>query len=834
MNINIISRFRSIRSYGAEFEQAIIRLVACVILSFYAFVCYMFDSIDVAILNLFLATIPCCFLFMLWSYKDTNINPLRMNMAIFTGVGATTYALALSDEVAAPIIVIYFWIILGNGLRFGSNYLLINTILTLIGFSVVMEISPYWSNHLFVSFGVLFAIIILPMYINVLLRRLQSAVDDAKAANLAKSQFLANMSHEIRTPLNGVIGMSDILATTSLSHEQKDFLTTIQTSAKTLLSLIEDILDISKIEAGKIEISSQSFDLYKLLKSIVRILSPDAESKGLNYRIHIDSNVPINLMGDSQLLKQVLINLIGNALKFTESGSIELNIKAITKSTSKVHLLFEIIDTGIGITKESQACIFEKFTQADSTISKRFGGTGLGTSIASNLVQLMGGTIGLNSEINKGSTFWFELTMHYPDEKIAFDSADLSGIRKVLLIATHGTKHTSLINHLSSWSIVYEHAITGPDATKILFDDSSNKISRYDLVFVDSSGLGMDPDEFASYIKTNPQLKQTKLVLITEKNKFITDKTWYLTTLDPSIVKLNLFNTLYAGLPDNHEFYEDKQSKTNSNLIKLKIIVGEDNKTNQIVIKKTLELAGHEVDVVENGELVLDYLNDKQYDLIILDMHMPILDGIDTIKTYRFTTSSKQQVPIIMLTANATKEAANKCKELGIDTYLTKPIKKDKLLNSINSLANKKTPLINTETNIKPKLKLVNNKKSIHEVIVDIEVLDNLALLDKNTDFMSDLIHGFLKDTKNLINLILQSQKYSKYEEISDYAHAMKGSALSIGAISLANCASTIYKYSINLELADIPSQCNQLTLEYEITESALLAYLQKLELAAL
>lgn len=829
----ISKKVKKLRDLGVEFEQSVIRLIACIILTIYTAICYYFETIDIGIVYLFLATIPCCLLFMIWSYGDQNINPIRLNLAILTGVGATTFALAFSDEVAAPIIVIYFWIILGNGLRFNSEYLFINTILTVLGFGFVMEVSPFWSNHLFVSFGVLFAMIILPIYIHVLLKRLQTAVDDAKAANKAKSQFLANMSHEIRTPLNGVIGMSDMLATTNLNSDQKDFLTTIQASAKTLLSLIEDVLDISKIEAGKIEVVKGDFDLYKTVKSIIRMLSPQAENKDLSCRLHIGSDVPFHLIGDEQLLRQVLINLIGNSIKFTETGTIDICISKLNSDSNSVRIKFEVVDTGIGIADEAQLRIFDKFTQADHSISSRYGGTGLGTSIARNLVELMGGTIGLFSKINVGSNFWFELTFNVPGSTNSSDNnINLISLDRICLIGTHGIEHTFLVKYLAELKINWDHAITGLDSINLLIPRELKK-SPYDLAIIDTNGLGMNPENFAQDIKANPLAKNVKLVLLNvQQESFDINNSWYLSCLSPPIDKDSLFKVLYSASPDTID--HSMITNDNSNDLKLRIIIGEDNKTNQKVIKQNLEVSGHEVDIFENGEMVLDALEEKDYDLIILDMHMPVLDGIETVKIYRFMRPQKKQIPIIILTANATLEAANKCKEVGVDAYLTKPIQREKLLNAINSLMLNHELKGNSLKETKPKLKLVHTKKQEQEAILDLEVLDNLALLGQNYEFMNDLIHGFLKDSKILINSISQSLKNNKFHEMSDYAHAMKGSAQSIGATSLAKYASMIYKLSSNGEHNSVYSYSNDLINEYEKTESALLAYLKKLDSAVL
>ena len=834
--INILrTKFSYLRNFGDEFEQAIIRLIACLLLSIYTYFCYAYQSMDVAVVKLFIATIPCCLLFAYWAFNDKKINPTRLNLAILTGVGAATYALALSDEIGAPIIVIYFWIILGNGLRFGSKYLLINTIITLVGFTIVMQVSPFWSNHLYVSFGILFAMIILPIYINVLLKRLQIAVDDAKAANIAKSQFLANMSHEIRTPLNGVIGMSDMLSTTELNHEQKDYLETIQSSAKSLFSLIEDILDISKIEAGRTDISFTKFNLFEFLDSIDKMMRPLAENKGLTCRFHITPDVPNSLMGDEKHLSQILINLISNSIKFTKNGSIDIGVSTITSTSDHIRLRFEIIDTGIGIADDIQSKIFDKFTQADETITSTYGGTGLGTSIAKNLVELMGGDIGLNSKLEVGTTFWFELVFN----KTLQSESDLLNLikdKKLLLVSTYGNKHSSLVNIIENMSIQWDHAITGPYAKKLI-RTQDNYNTSYDLVIIDQSGIGMDPDSFANEIKADPNTSNLKFVMLLDENSDYSNlnRSWYYSSLSSPIKREELINILLAANPDKLETITSTAEQAQID-IQLNIVVGEDNTTNQKVIRRYLESSGHNVDIFENGELVLDAIENRKYDLIILDMHMPKLDGIDTAKLYKFLYTSENQVPIIILTANATLDAENLCKEVGVNAYLTKPIKREKLLEIIYSLISTDAQSVIPDiSNInKPKLTLVHTNKPTSDNIIDNSILDNLALLGDDNTFMNDLIHGFLNDSKKLMNIIQVSNDLNNYHDIADNVHAMKGSAHSIGAIAMAKCATDIYKIALSNDHSTLSTHLNSLSELYKQTQTALIDYLEKMDSAAL
>ncbi len=704
------------------------------------------------------------------------------------GIVGDTFALSLGlillGTTGAPWFGVYLWVTLGNGFRYGEKYLYLSTAVSLIGFGCVAYFTPFWIRHKELAIGMSFTLLLIPAYSSILIRRLNEARHRADAASRAKSEFLSCMSHEIRTPLNGILGMTDLLRLRPLPEEDKEFIETIHVSGHALARQINEILDLSKIEAGRMTVETVEFDLYVLVNTTMRIFHAKAQERGLALNSFIDPATPFLLAGDPHKIRQVITNLIGNALKFTNQGSITLRISCLRSDATSTSLRFEVADTGTGIPEDKLQAIFEPFTQASDSISRNYGGTGLGTTICKNLVELMGGSIGIESIVDVGSTFWFELP--FAITKSQTDPASSSWIRqcRVIYLSTLNPGEDPVRNKLEGWGVPcdsyesIEGAYTAAKATR-----------QHDALIIHHAP---ECPLFAKLTRETDAclLERLQLVLVTDhacvsaQSKKLNGPIVLHSPLEDQLL-INVLHACYSkhGTEEEIVHLDRKQLQTKQIDRQLNILVSDDNATNRIVMQRMLDKLGHRHTIVDGGEAALMALENDHFDAVIIDMNMPDMSGVEVFQAYSFAYCGDSPVEFAILTADATSEARDVCATAGIRHFLTKPVSLARLTEVLSDMCGGKpdSGSPSETTIISP-----TETAETGEVLDEREFAKLTELGGSDESFIHEIITNFITDTNRNLRELESAVAHGEWLVFRDLAHALKGSALYLGLTQLA------------------------------------------------
>ena len=839
--MNPLARLRILLAQrpDSEHEQALLRIVIVALFLGYMALFHgapaqwtAHEAQIVAILAGFLVVAAAIFAAICVSPRP---NVARRLVGMVADVAGCTWYMAVAGDYGFLVIGVLLFITFGNGFRYGLRYLFGCQILCLAGLIGVLAFVPYWRERPIPGAGLLVAMLVLPLYVSTLLKRIQEARARAEEANLAKTTFLANMSHEMRTPLNGIVGVVDLMKTTALSAQQSELVGLLRHSITVLRSLVDDVLDITKIEAGHLTIEVAPFDLHTCINGLVNLLRPHAQAKGLTLTAMMDPALEYRVKGDSHHLRQVLLNLVGNAIKFTERGEVSLAVSLKRETAEGVTARFEVKDTGIGIAPEAIHRIFDRFVQADQSTTRKYGGTGLGTTIAKQLTELMGGNIGVVSTLGEGSTFWVELPLLRDDSAPAAvadsppQAADESAPAGLTLVYA-GSRSAQLTSTLQS---IGERCETVP--LSISMGARLDELAAAGVVIRAIVAACPVEQACAAFSAAAQRAGEQPIALVyiaddgisvVDRARITSIRGAYALDFPSARLLANAIHAATAGAEVDDPARPDLARVLESQRKALTILVAEDNATNQTIIRQLLERAGHRVLLAADGEEALDLYERQRPELAILDFNMPHRSGIEVVRAIRMMEPPGERTPVVILSASVTAESRRIAESAGADGYIGKPFDAVALIREIDRLgAGRGAP---TTARADPRAAPQPATPAVFDpALIDASRVAQLEDIARDPGFLAELIRGFANDVESLLARTAGALDAGDSEALPDLMHTIKGAAVSVGAVRL---ASLTREFDAHVEAGGVEeaqAALTELRACFDATASSLREYLR-------
>jgi two-component system sensor histidine kinase RpfC len=810
-----------------DLEQAILRVIISALVFLYALIVVRVEGklsygLEVALIA---SALNCAV--GAWMVRETRGKRERHSslryIGIFSDLTTVTVGMAGGDEAGVPLIGIYLWVTVGNGFRFGARYLLVAYWLSLVGFCALLVFVPFWQTHRPIGIGFLAVLAVVPLYVLVLLSRLTAQKDAAEQLSNAKSRFVANVSHELRTPLTGVSAVYDLLRARHMAAEDRELVGMLGNAVTTLRASVDAVLQMSKLEAGAESTEPRPFNLWFFLQQIAALTRPQAVAKNLTWHLELQPDIPSAVIGDPNHLSHVLGNLINNAIKFTSSGSVTLRVGR----TDATRIRFEVRDTGIGIPLDQQERLFERFVQVDTSGTRRYGGTGLGTSIAHDLVKLMGGTIGVVSSPGKGSTFWIELPL------VSVDTIDsslmLSRPKTVLVVGRMGTERSDV-----------ERKLVECGASVSSYDIAIGNLPTPGHAPWLAGFLVMPASEAATYLERVLHDRPTgRIPWIVVASSFSATQFAALQRMGAAGLlstgaSVESIRTALAGLQNRLHLPDEEagdSTQTGDASAPLRILLADDNKSNQMLMSRILEGAGHVVLTAANGGDAFDVMASGGIDLAILDLNMPEISGPDVIKLYRAGSIGGAKLPIMILSADATPTAKRESMDAGADEFVTKPVTAASLVAAINRVmagaVSRSSSAATAGTGTRESV--VRLPSSPHPALVDPERVQSLFRIGRGEQsFVDQYMSAAFDELEKAIEALRSGICTGDRIVARDALHIIEGTGASIGAVALVASAKKIHNELTTLTQSDRPTAMAEIATTYALTKSTLVSNLHQ------